>query len=176
LDPLKTYDYLVLARQKILDWSRPFSPEQHAQVFPIGLGSLARTLTHIMICEWFYVRRMQGEEVPLYKDWPIQDENPPRFEVIEQWWREQEVRTRAAIAAVNAAEDGRGWGAVVTYMAQRDDGKRVQISATKGDIFTQLVLHEVHHRAQAMNILRQLGVRLEDIDYNAMMYTRRALD
>jgi uncharacterized damage-inducible protein DinB len=38
------------------------------------------------------------------------------------------------------------------------------------------VLHEVHHRAQAMNILRQLGVKLADIDYNAMMYTRREFD
>ena len=33
MDPLKTYDYLVLARRKILHWSRPLSAEQHAQVF-----------------------------------------------------------------------------------------------------------------------------------------------
>lgn len=172
MDPTRTYDYLVLARKKILDWSWPLAPEQHAQVFPIGLGTLARTLTHMMICEWFYVRRLQGEEVPPYKEWPIQDENPPRLEVIEQWWKEQEPRTRAAIAAVEKAGE---WGRVMTYMGRRDDNKRVEVSATKGDIFTQLVLHEVHHRAQAMNILRQLGVKLEDIDYNAMMYTRREL-
>jgi uncharacterized damage-inducible protein DinB len=170
IDPLRTYDYLVLSRRKILDWSRPLSAEQHAQVFPIGLGSLARTLTHIMICEQFYVRRMRGEEVPLYKDWPIRDEEPPRFEVIEREWKGIEAATREAIEAVEKAGE---WGAVVTYMAQRDDGKRVEVSATKGDIFTQLVLHEVHHRAQAMNMLRQLGVKLDDIDYNAMMYTRR---
>lgn len=173
MNPLKTYSYLVLSRQKILDWSRPLSAEQHARQFPIGLGTLARTLTHIMICEWFYVRRMQGEEVPLYKDWPIQDENPPRLEVIVQWWKEQERRTRAAIEAV---EKARAWGTVMTYMAQREDNKRVEVSATKGDIFTQLVTHEVHHRAQAMNILRQLGVKAEDIDYNTMMYVRREME
>jgi uncharacterized damage-inducible protein DinB len=50
------------------------------------------------------------------------------------------------------------------------------VSATKADIFTQLVTHEVHHRAQALNILRQFGVKLEDVGYSAMMYTRRALD
>jgi len=173
MNPLKTYDYLVLARQKILDWSRPLSVEQHAVVFPIGLGTLARTLTHIMICEWFYIQRMQGLAVPPYKDWPIQDETPPRLEEIEKWWHEQEPRTRAAIDAVERAGE---WSTVITYMTQRDDGRRVEISATKGDIFTQLVLHEVHHRAQVMNILRQLGVKLDDIDYNAMMYTRRELD
>lgn len=169
MDPLKTYDYLILSRRKILDWSRPLSPEQHAQVFLIGLGTLARTLTHIMICEWFYVQRLQGLEAPPYKEWPIQDENPPRLELLEEAWHEQEPRTRAALAAV------KDWSETMTYIVQRDDGKRVEISATKGDIFTQLVLHEVHHRAQAMNILRQLGVKVEDIDYNAMMYTRREL-
>lgn len=170
MNPVRTYTYLVLAREKILDWARPLSAEQHARQFPIGLGSLARTLTHIMICEWFYIRRMQGLEVPPYAEWPVQDETPPPFEVIEREWHAQEQRTRAAIEAVERAGE---WGKVVTYMAQRDDGRRVEISATKGDIFTQLVLHEVHHRAQAMNILRQLGVHLDDIDYNAMMYTRR---
>ena len=153
-DPRKTYDYLVLARRKILDWSRPLTPEQHAQQFPIGLGSLARILTHIMICEEFYVKRMQGLAVPPYKEWPIRDEEPPAFEVIEREWVRIAARTREAIAAVESAGE---WGTVVTYMAQRDDGKRVEISATKGDIFTQLVLHEVHHRVQAMNILRHLG-------------------
>lgn len=172
MNPLRTYNYLVLARKKILDWSRPLSLEQHAQQFPIGLGSLARILTHIMICEWFYIQRMQELTVPPYKEWPIQDETPPRLELIEAEWHAQEPRTIAAIAAVEKAS---AWGEMITYMAQRDDGKRVEVSATKGDIFTQLVLHEVHHRAQAMNILRQLGVKVEDIDYNAMMYTRREL-
>jgi uncharacterized damage-inducible protein DinB len=46
--------------------------------------------------------------------------------------------------------------------------------AGAADIFTQLVLHEVHHRAQAMNMLRQLGIAAEDIDYNTLMYRRRA--
>lgn len=172
MDPQKTYNYLALSRKKILDWSRMLSPEQYMQVFPIGLGTLARTLTHIMICEEFYVKRMRGETVPPYAEWPIQDEKPPRFEILEKEWKRIETRTRELIAEVDRAGE---WGKTMTYVAQGDDGKRTEISATKGDIFTQLVLHEIHHRAQAMNILRQLGVKLEDIDYNAMMYTRREL-
>jgi len=31
----------------------------------------------------------------------------------------------------------------------------------------------VHHRAQAMNMLRQLGVTFGDIDYSALMFQRR---
>jgi uncharacterized damage-inducible protein DinB len=41
----------------------------------------------------------------------------------------------------------------------------VLYSATLGDIATQLVLHEVHHRAQAMAMLRQFGVAAQNLDY-----------
>ncbi len=173
IDPERTYDYLAKSRARILGWSRGRSEAEWSREFPIGLGTLARTLTHVMICEEFYVRRMRGETVPPYEQWPIKDEQPPRFEVIEREWGRIETRTRETIAEITSAGE---WGRVMTYVVQQDDGKRVEISATKGDILTQLVLHEVHHRAQAMNILRQLGgVKLEDIDFNTMMYTRREL-
>jgi len=35
------------------------------------------------------------------------------------------------------------------------------------------VLHEVHHRAQAINMLRHLGVTVGDVDFNDFMYQRR---
>ncbi|KAA0214533.1 MAG: hypothetical protein DYG94_10385 [Leptolyngbya sp. PLA3] len=38
------------------------------------------------------------------------------------------------------------------------------------DIFTQLILHEVHHRAQAMNMLRQFGVKAPDVDFTSLNY------
>ncbi len=82
-------------------------------------------------------------------------------------WIEQEGRTRAALAGV------RDWTAPIEYEVTTDAGQREIVTASAGDLFTQLVLHEVHHRAQAMNMLRQLGVGLEDLDFNALMYRRR---
>ena len=58
---------------------------------------------------------------------------------------------------------------------REDTGQRELINASPSDIFTQLALHEVHHRAQAMNILRRLGAKAEDLDYNTLMYTRRPI-
>ncbi len=49
MEPLRTYDYLTLARQRIFERVRPLSAEQHAREFPIGRGTLGRTMTHIMI-------------------------------------------------------------------------------------------------------------------------------
>lgn len=166
MNPLRIYDYLVLSRARIFDWVRQRSAEEYARPFPIGLGSLGRTLTHIMICEYAYVLRIEGREVPPYEQFPFQDETPPPFDVLEPAWNEQAARTKAVISAV------RDWAKELEYRVTRD-GRTLLITATAGDIFTQLAFHEIHHRAQAMNMLRQLGVQAEDIDYNALMFKRR---
>lgn len=167
MQPVRIYDYLTLARQKIFDRVRTLDAEQYGRQFPIGLGSLGRTLTHIMICEWAYMQRLQGRDLPPYEQWPIQDEKPPPFAVLESTWTAQADQTRAGLDAV------RDWGEVLEYRVTRD-GREMVVTATAGDLFTQLALHEVHHRAQTMNMLRQLGAPTEDVDFNALMYTRRA--
>ena len=167
MEPLRIYDYLVLTRGKVLDAVRPLSAEQYGRSFPIGPGSLGRTLTHIMISEWYYVQRLEGHEVPSYENWPIQDEKPPPFPGLERTWKEQADRTRAALAAVP------DWHAEVEYRVTDDDGRHLVVTTTAGDLATQLALHEIHHRAQVLNMLRSMDVTLEDLDFNALMFTRR---
>jgi uncharacterized damage-inducible protein DinB len=166
MQPLKTYDYLVLARGRIFNWVRPLSADDYSRQFPIGLGSLARILTHVMICEYAYALRIEEKPVPPYEQFPFQDEAPPPFAALEAAWHEQASRTRAALAAVG------DWDKMIEYSTMFSKPRQI-ITATLADQFTQLAFHEVHHRAQALNILRQLGVQLEDIDYNALMTKRR---
>jgi uncharacterized damage-inducible protein DinB len=166
MQPLKTYDYLVLARGRIFDWARPLAADDYTRQFPIGLGSLARILTHVMICEYAYVLRIEGKPVPPYERFPFQDEAPPPFAALEAAWREQADTTKAVLMSV------RDWNKVVEYPTIFSDPPQI-ITASLADQFAQLAFHEVHHRAQAMNILKQLGVTLDDIDYNALMTKRR---
>jgi uncharacterized damage-inducible protein DinB len=166
MEPLKIYDYLVLARERVFGWVRPLTAEQCTQEFPIGLGSLARILTHVMICEYAYVLRIEEKPVPPYEQFPFQDETPPPFAALELEWKEQAQRTRAVLSTV------RDWNKSIEYRSMWGDPPQI-VAASLADLFTQLAFHEVHHRAQAMNILRQLGVKLEDIDYNALMTRRR---
>lgn len=174
MDALRTYDYLAQSRDRIFDAVRMLSPAQCGQRFPFGVRTIAATLTHTMNSEWYYVERLAGRDVPPYSQWPIQDENPPAFDVVERTWRAQAQRTRAALAAET------DWSRTITYTAKRDhDGRRVLVAASAGDFFTQLVLHEVHHRAQVMAMLRLLGpsaTPVEDIDFNALMFRRTELD
>jgi uncharacterized damage-inducible protein DinB len=167
MEPLRIYEYLTLARKRILDGVRSLSPEQYERPFTIGRGTLARTLTHIMASEWYYVERMGGRAVPPYEQWPIREEEAPAFPALEAAWAKQAERTRAAVAAV------RDWEAPIGYRITNDEGRPEIMSPSAADIFTQLAFHEVHHRAQVMNILRQLGITAEDLDFNTLMYPRR---
>lgn len=170
MQPRRVYEYLALSRRRVLDRTRTLDSEQYFREFPIGYGTLAGTLTHIMISEWYYVERILGRDVPTYEQWPIQAERPPAFAVLEPAWAEQAAATQAAIESV------RDWNAALQYHVTLDDGRSVVVTTTAGDLFTQLALHETHHRAQAMNILRQLGSPIgEDIDFNALMFDRRVV-
>lgn len=184
MNPLKTYDYLITARARIFDWVRPLSAEAYTRQFPIGPGSIARTLTHTCASEWYYVMRMQGLPVPPYAQWPLREENPPPFAALEAEWTRQAAATRAAVARLwNHASDAATtpWRRELEYTPEPDPAtpagetpKLWIVTTTPADIFTQLAFHEVHHRAQVLNMLRQLGgTKLEDIDYNAINYRRR---
>jgi uncharacterized damage-inducible protein DinB len=167
MEPLRIYDYLVLTRRRLFDWIRPLAPETYSRSLPNWGRTLDRLLTHVVASEWYYVQRLRDRDVPPYEQWVIREETPLPFAALEVAWTEQSADTRAALRAVH------DWSAQREYRVTDDDGRLKMVTASAGDIVTQLVLHEVHHRAQAMNMLQQLGVVLEDLDFNAWMYQRR---
>ncbi len=124
-------------------------------------------MTHILSSEWYYVQRMQQRDVPPYEGWAIREEDPPKFPVLEAAWTRQDADTRSTLKAV------REWNTPFEYRVIDDEGLPKIVTASVGDLFTQLVLHEVHHRAQAMSMLRELGAALDDIDFNTTMFQRR---
>src|SRR5262245_17441113 len=117
VDPIRTYDYLALARRRVLDWVRPLNAEQYAREFPFGHGTLGSTLTHILVSEWYYVLRIARADVPPHDHWPIREEQPPPFVEIESRWAAQATRTRDTLAAV------RDWNTDLEYQVTDDDGR-----------------------------------------------------
>lgn len=163
----RTFDYLLKSRAKVLDAVRLLTPEQYAKPFPFGLKTIAATLTHLYTSEWYYIERLQGHVVPPYDTWPIKEESPPPFADLERVWRVQGERVRGVIAAE------RDWPRRITWRSfPNEKGERFDITASAGDFLTQLALHEVHHRAQVMVMLRQLGTPVQDIDFNDLMFER----
>jgi len=108
--------------------------------------------------EWLYAARLRDETIPAREDWPISEERQPNFRDLETVWREQAPKTRAILAQIN------DWDKEIERRVT-EGGKTRILTVTRGEAATQMLLHEVHHRAQAMAMLRQLGVEAQNLDY-----------
>jgi uncharacterized damage-inducible protein DinB len=168
MNPTRLYDYLALARAKVFDLIRPLGEGQYSREFPFGFKSLKATLPHMLNAEWAYANRMSRAALPQNvseMNFPVDPKVHPSFPELERAWLAQSERTRAAIAGV------KDWAAPLEYLVNWD-GPTMRIRTTPGDVMSQLVIHEAHHRAQCMAMLRQLGVTAEDLDYSYWMYQR----
>jgi uncharacterized damage-inducible protein DinB len=171
LDPVALYEYLTMARARVLDAARGLSLEQYAREFPFGLKTLRNTLVEMPIAEWSYVRRLWSEDLPPWDERPHARFYNTDFAPLERAWREQEAETRRALRDVT------DWNRPLEYVwrLSRSGERPFRVRTTAAGIATQLVLHEVHHRAQAMAMLRQLGRPVEDLDYSLLTFSREEL-
>lgn len=167
MDPVRIYDGLTQARQKLFDWVRPLSQAQYTQEFPFGLKTLRGTLMEMAAAEWIYARRIRGEAVPPRETWPFTQDRLPTFAALEAAWRAQQPEMRATLADVSDWAAVREWKPVV-----QPEGKTLVMSARVDDVAAQFLMHEVHHRAQAMAMLRQLGVPAQNLDYSSLVFRR----
>jgi uncharacterized damage-inducible protein DinB len=168
----RVYDVLLQARQQLFAWVRPLSQEQYTQVFPFGVfrpepfasRSVRGTLVEIARAELFLAKRLREEPLPPAADWPINEQRQPTFPDLERVWNAQSQQTRATLSATT------DWERAVTCRLVLPN-QTVLLTARKADIATQLLMHEVHHRAQAMAMLRQLGVEAQNLDYIRFVQT-----
>lgn len=160
------YDYLVKARERLLDWIRPLPAEQYAREFPYGFKTIHATLVHTASAEWAYGNRLRGRQIA-FSDSPFTVERVRTFAELERLWRDLTAETRTVL---NEVKD---WDTAVEYRIAPPNAPAARIRATKAGIAAQLLFHEVHHRSQVMSMLRQLGVAAQNLDYSAMMFERR---
>jgi uncharacterized damage-inducible protein DinB len=158
---VRVYDVHTQAREKLFDWLRPLSQEQYVRSFPFGLHTLQTTMVELAGTELWLAMRIRADRFPepfSWDEWPIREATCPTCADVEAVWRKQAPETRAALAAISDPE---------RVVETRLIGPRrtAVYTARQGDLATQLLLHEVHHRAQAMAMLRQFGVEAQDVDY-----------
>jgi uncharacterized damage-inducible protein DinB len=154
--PLAHYDYLLAARRVVFDRVRVLTPEQYRHRFPFGLGSVRRTMHHLAGAEWFLIGQMRGGPAGEY---PFGAEAVPDAPTLERLWRGLEPQTRETIEAE------RDWDRPIEYAVTIPSRRRYRIRGTAQAVFAQFCYHEVHHRAQVMAMLRQLGAPVETIDF-----------
>jgi uncharacterized damage-inducible protein DinB len=164
VDLAQYFDYLCKARGKLLGWVRSQPADAYARSFPFGLGSIRATLVHTAGAQWGYTQRLEGRDFRP-GDNPFSLDKLAEFEPLVAAWSDLSPLTRSTLADL-------GDGSRRIEYVQRNVNPPRRIGATAGGIAAQLLFHEVHHRAQVMAMLRQLGVAAENLDYNGLMFER----
>ena len=134
--------YNAWATRVLLDRCRSLTPEQFHQRFDIGPGSLHDALRHVISAMRRWVDRISDR---------------PAGEPIGTAYTPDEL-----LALLDRVD--RDLGQVLASVAREnrfDELMSVEFTSerfTRGTAFVHVFTHGVHHRAQALNMLRRLGV------------------
>ncbi len=129
------------ATKQILDACAKLSNEQFHTPFDMGPGSLHNTLAHMLGALRAWTDVLAGREMR------------PRPE--GKQFSVSEMRTMLDDAAADIA--GHAAAHPVDEIVTRERGGKTW-SFTRGVVITHITTHGMHHRAQCLNMLRQLGV------------------
>lgn len=148
--------------EQILSAASTLGDEQLDRTFDMGRSTLRKTLMHLWAGEATWLKRWKGQrETP----WPNEEEAAP-VEAIRERLHRVFLERDEFLSGLSENE-------LAQTLVYRDS-KGGQFSATLSDMLLQGILHSVHHRAQAVNMIRRLSGTSLEMDY--MMFIRRPAD
>lgn len=143
------------ANQRLRDAARPLTADQLAATFPIGRGSLLATLTHLHAAEAAWLATIQG------------DPNPPSpFRLAFDTLDDLELAWDASEAAWSVLLDTLDDDALDRPITKTATLTGQTSTTPLRDVLLHVCTHAQYTTAQAVNIMRQLGVpadRLPDV-------------
>jgi uncharacterized damage-inducible protein DinB len=146
----------------VLELARPLANEELDRSFEMGMGSLRKNLRHMIEAEqWWYRNWTEGPSpFPKLPETLSIDE-------LSETWREATRRRDAWLSQQSV-------GDLAKSVTAAPAGVLIQIRV--GESFLQLCGHGTHHRAQAINMLRQIGLKPPSIDYVVWLRGPGAVD
>jgi len=145
--------YSDWANRQVIDAAGRIEDAKLDEPIEMGVGSLRRTLIHLLAGESVWLARWKGET-----ETPWLDESEPMStsairEKFAETWRPRDV----FLAPLTDAD-------LVGEQSYRDS-KGGFYKASLGDMIIQALVHSIHHRAQAVNMIRRLSGAAPDVDY-----------
>lgn len=127
------------ATSQLLSAARSLSDAQLDQPFEIGFGSLRATLYHIVQTQWLWGESLNGREHDFAQKKMSMDKLAGWHESVAADF-EKTVRSTPLETPFNQPWKGK------------------QYSFPRAGVITHILTHGTHHRAQALNMMRHLGV------------------
>ena len=132
------------ATTQLLDACGKLTAKQFHRRFDIGPGSLHDTLTHVIGATRAMTETLAGQEPRPRLEGDGQRRTPEQVRtLLEEAWRELSAESRR-----------RPLDEIVSRRTR--DGRT--LTMTRAAVVAHVATHAMHHRAQCLNMLRQLGI------------------
>jgi uncharacterized damage-inducible protein DinB len=155
----RLHQHRAWANENLLAAAASLSDEQLRRSFPIGQGSVWKSLTHLYAAEFVWLAALQGNEKAIAPgDVPGQlpgnqlGADPVHtVDELQQKWSELEKRWRDYLAGLTVESLDQS-----VYRFSQAFGER--IGSRRSDVLLHVCTHAQYTTAQVVNMLLQLGV------------------
>ncbi|QDU37410.1 DinB superfamily protein [Maioricimonas rarisocia] len=162
----RLHQHRTWAHERLLDAAEDLTPEQLRQTFPIGQGSVWKTLCHLYGAEYVWLAAIRGDENPLTPG-DVPGRIPGNQEGEGAASDLADLRSRWERVNVEWAEyleslTPESLEKIVRKMSSSSGAGRVH-GTRLADVLLHLCLHAQYTTAQLVNMMRHLGCeRLPD--------------
>jgi uncharacterized damage-inducible protein DinB len=147
-------DYDVWATRQLLGVCRGLTPGQFEQPLPIGLGSLERTLTHLVSATFFFADRLARRPARPRLERDGQPHGAADLSERFEHAAEELAQAVAMALANHALTDMLQWTDTDVAEPRADDTVGYAVA------LAQIIDHGIHHRTQTVDMLALLGARM----------------
>lgn len=159
----RMHEHRLWVRIRLIEAIGPLSEAQRTKLFPMGPGSLHRILIHMYGAELVWLEALLGTPAPRFPN----DDEFTDFAKLLHAWAALDQRWSRYLGDVDADELNR--------LVVRSNRAGVPHTTTVEDILIHVCTHDFYHTAQAVNMLRQLGVaQLPETNYITLARERQA--
>lgn len=150
------FSYNDWARDRLMAQAVGLENEQLDRRFEMGEGSLRATLEHLYVAEWLWLERWRGRS-------PKKGEAPASFPTMRELWDAWKQTASERNRFVNGLSND-DLAKMVSYVNLAGNSYTFSL----GHMLLHVCNHGTHHRAQAVNMLRHVGVPAPEMDFLVM--------
>ena len=158
----RLHQHRAWVNRNLLEAAALLSEEQLRSVFPIGQGSIWKSLLHLYAAEYVWLEALLGNEEPLTPGdvpgrLPGNQEGGDaiaRFDELRQRWHTLELRWTTYLDALQAEALEQA-----IYKKSTSSGFGKRFGTRRGDVLLHVCTHAQYTTAQVLNMMRNVGVK-----------------
>jgi len=157
----RLHQHRTWVNENLLLTASALSDDQLHQNFPIGQGSIWKSLLHLLAGEFVWLEALVGNDDPLMQgDLPrripgnqLGEGRIESFAELRQKWRQLQQRWDHYLAELKPDHLD-----VIVYKVSTSSGFGQRFGAKRLDVLLHVCTHAHYTTAQVMNMLRQVGI------------------